>query len=276
VKERKQCAGDVNMVLRRCKLPRNWRQVSSAGAAPEHVSAGDLRCGDSVDCYGRRLLLLDCDAPTREAYRGMGVEQSPLDLVRPQDRDRGGGGGGGGDRGGDRGASGPGMGVGVGVGGIGDIGGGLKASRKWSKAGPSSASNGNSNSNGGGGGLLRCRAEMVSADRVNSSRRFVVTYHLEDDTLGVAEEAARNSGIAGGAFLKRGPYLNALPEDCDVPRPFKPADIYLGNVVSVGGSAFGLLEMDEASVCLCEGRPLDFPLFDCQGVAGGLLYKVYR
>lgn len=35
-------------------------------------------------------------------------------------------------------------------------------------------------------------------------RRFVVSYHLVDDTVAIFEPPVRNSGIVGGKFLERG------------------------------------------------------------------------
>lgn len=252
MKSRKMCLDDVNVLLRKGKLPKNWRDIPR-GATPEFYQPEDLQCGSTVDCYGRHLMLLDCDEPTRDLYRAMGIEQYPIDLVRPQEvRHQ---------------HTVPKLGDGfLTIGGeeatLTTVHGQPKTIKNWKKV--------YRNQNC----LIRCRANMVSEDKINTSRNFTITFYLEDDTLSVFEDVMRNSGMTGGSFLKRGRYQNALPEDSDYPRPFLATDIYLGNVISVNGVDFRIKEMDEMSVDFCEASPEEFPMFDALNVVGGLVYKV--
>lgn len=252
MKSRKLCLDDVNVLLRKGKLPKNWRDVPR-GAAPDFYQPEDLICGSTVDCYGRILLLLDCDEPTRDMYRVMGIDQHPIDLVRPEEVEHK--------------HIVPRLGDGfLTIGGeeatLTTVYGQPKTIKNWKKV--------YRNQNC----LIRCRANMVSDDKINTSRNFTVTFYLEDDTLSVFEDVMRNSGMSGGSFLKRGSYKNALPEDCDYPRPFLATDIYLGNVISVNGCEFRIKEMDEMSVDFCESFPEEFPMFDASNIVGGLVYKV--
>jgi hypothetical protein len=252
MKTRKLCLDDVNILLRKGKLPKNWRDVPR-GATPEYYLPEDLLCGGTVDCYGRRLMLLDCDEPTRDAYRAMGIEQQPIDLIRPEEMQTI--------------HTIPRLGDGfLTIGGdeatLTTVYGQPKTIKNWKKVYRNQAC------------LIRCRSDMVSEDKINTSRNFTITFYLEDDTLSVFEDVMRNSGMTGGSFLKRGNYLNSLPEDCDMPRPFQATDIYLGNVISVNGCEFSIKEMDEMSVDFCESFPEEFPLFDAHNVVGGLVYKV--
>lgn len=73
-----------------------------------------------------------------------------------------------------------------------------------------------------------CKASLLSANEIDSSREFMITLFLEDDTIAVFEEVKRNSGIWGGNFLKRGRYMNDLPGEDNLPRYIVPGDIYLG------------------------------------------------
>lgn len=252
MKSRKLCLDDVNVLLRKGKLPKNWRDVPR-GATPEYYLPEDLMCGSTVDCYGRLLMLLDCDEPTRDAYRSMGIEQQPIDLLRPQEVQAA--------------HRVPRLGDGfLTIGGeeatLTTVYGQPKTIKNWKKVYRNQSC------------LIRCRAFMVSDDKINTSRNFTITFYLEDDTLSVFEDVMRNSGMTGGSFLKRGRYINALPEDSDSPRPFAATDIYLGNVISVNGCDFTIKEMDEMSVDFCESFPEEFPLFDVHNVVGGLVYRV--
>jgi hypothetical protein len=91
--------------------------------------------------------------------------------------------------------------------------------------------------------LIRCKGVLMSNNAVDSSREFMITFFLEDDTIQVYEEVKRNSGIWGGNFLKRGRYTNDLPNNADEPRYFIPADIYLGVFCFVNGFIWLILNL---------------------------------
>ncbi|KAH6559938.1 hypothetical protein BASA50_009028 [Batrachochytrium salamandrivorans] len=50
---------------------------------------------------------------------------------------------------------------------------------------------------------LRFLAVLKSTKQVDRDRKFVISYHLSDDTISVFEPRARNSGILGGKFLEQ-------------------------------------------------------------------------
>lgn len=252
LKSKKTCLDDVNVLLRRGKIPKNWRDIPR-GVPLEFYSPGDMLCGSVIDCYGRYFMLLDCDEPTREAFVNMGIEQRPIEVIRPRDvpvqHDI------------------PKLGDGfLPIGGeeatLTTVFGQTKEIKNWKKV--------FRNQNR----IIRSRAKMISEDGINKSRQFTITFYLEDDTIGVFEDVRRNSGMVGGNFLKRGKYVNELPPDSDTPRHFAPTDIYLGNVIGVNGLEFRLTEMDEMSVDFCESCPEEFPFFDAFSIVGGLLRKV--
>jgi hypothetical protein len=124
--------------------------------------------------------------------------------------------------------------------------------------------------------LLRCKTVMLSPNPIDSTREFMITFFLEDDTIAVFEEAKRNSGIWGGNFLKRGRYTNALPNESSVPRYFRPTDIYLGNVISFNGNEFQIVEMDNMSLDFCEHFPDEFPMMDTFKIIGTLMQQIVR
>jgi hypothetical protein len=102
----------------------------------------------------------------------------------------------------------------------------------------------------------------------------MITFRLEDDSIQIYEDIVRNSGLAGGNFLKRGRYLNSLPEDSDVPRYFKQSDFYLGNVFCINGNEMQITEMDNMSLRFCESYPDEFPMFDSYQIVDHVIDKV--
>ena len=255
LKSKKTCLDDVNVLLRRGKVPKNWREMAR-GVKMEYYTAEDLICGALVDCFGRYFMVLDCDEPTRDIYARMGIEQNPIERVIPRD-----------------------IPIEHEIPKLGDgflpIGGhhatlatvygqNIKEGKNWKKV--------SRNQNR----FIRCRAKMITEDGINKTRNFTITFFLEDDTLSVYEDVKRNSGLVGGNFLKRGVYVNGLPPDSDVPRNFVATDIYLGNVVQANGLEFRIIEMDELSVDFCESCPDEFPFFDAFQIASGILHKVVQ
>lgn len=87
--------------------------------------------------------------------------------------------------------------------------------------------------------LLRYVAALQSPLPQDADRRFIVSFHLVDDTIAVFEQRLRNSGMLGGKFLERkrfkgtdGAYLSAH-------------DLVVGQTVRLGGHVFVLLDADE-------------------------------
>lgn len=123
------------------------------------------------------------------------------------------------------------------------------------------------------GRQVRCRAQLITDSPIDSTREFMITYFLEDDTIQIYEDSKRNSGITGGNFLKRGKYTNTSPLD-GVPRPFVPTDIFLGNEISLIGVKMRIIEMDNMTLRFCENYPDEFPMMDTFKIVNGLVSKV--
>jgi EF-hand domain-containing protein 1 len=49
---------------------------------------------------------------------------------------------------------------------------------------------------------LRYEAILETSRREDHGRKFIISYRLSDDTIGIFEPPMRNSGIIGGKFLE--------------------------------------------------------------------------
>ncbi len=67
--------------------------------------------------------------------------------------------------------------------------------------------------------------------------------------------------------------MNELPPNENAPRPFKPQDLFLGNVICLNGTMFQIIEIDNISLNFCESYPEEFPLSDTQRILTQLLQK---
>lgn len=87
---------------------------------------------------------------------------------------------------------------------------------------------------------LRFVATMDSALPTDTSRQFIITYYLVDDTVAVFEQRQRNSGIMGGKFLER-----RKQKTIDGTRNLDAHDFVVGERVMLGGHKFVLVDADE-------------------------------
>lgn len=92
-------------------------------------------------------------------------------------------------------------------------------------------------------------------------RKFVLTYHLYDDTISVYEPPLRNSGIIGGKFLERG--VVRKPGSW---QNYKAPEFYVGAVVELNNRLFELTEADNFTYKVMEENPADFPFSDFRRV----------
>ena len=253
LKSKRASVDDATLILKKSRLPKNWRAVQANGVAPEYYTVNDLICGNTVDCYGRVMLLISCDASTRNTFREIGIEQQEVVLPTPEEQrikhpipQRGD--------------------LFLPIGGEEDtlntVYGMPKATKNFKKIEEFS------------GKVIRAKLKMLTNHFVDRSRVFLVSFFLEDDTMQIFEEQQYNGGVVGGQFLKRGKYYNNLPNDSESPRYFAATDIYLGNVISCNGVEFQIYEMDGLSMIICESYPELFPMFDAFKIAARIVYKV--
>merc|ERR1719222_96707 len=71
------------------------------------------------------------------------------------------------------------------------------------------------------GKILRFKAKFNNPKPEDQDRVFVISFHLQDDTLSIHEPPQRNLGIVTGKFLEKGVHMNQLtgtlfrPEDLE-------------------------------------------------------------
>lgn len=100
------------------------------------------------------------------------------------------------------------------------------------------------------GKVLRFTAKFANPKLEDELRRFVVNFHLFDDTLSIHEPPQRNLGVVTGKFLEKGVHLNQATG-----RLFEPRDLIPGNIVMIFNHEYEILDMDEYTAKYLAGDP---------------------
>lgn len=109
---------------------------------------------------------------------------------------------------------------------------------------------------GKSGMILSFNAQLVSDKEDDKDRRFVFQFFLEDDTIAIREPPVRNSGIMGGKFLRRQRMKH------DNGSYYAANDMYIGNLLDILGHHFLLLDSDEYTYRLMDTDDRAFPFND--------------
>ncbi|XP_077920036.1 EF-hand domain-containing family member C2 isoform X4 [Halichoerus grypus] len=109
---------------------------------------------------------------------------------------------------------------------------------------------------------LRFFAKLFTQKRADVDRMFVISYFLSDDTISVFEPIERNSGITGGKFLKRIRVKKPGQEvfKSELSEYVKAEELYIGAKVNVNGYLFLLLNADEYTLNYMEMNSDKFPM----------------
>ncbi|GAB5584545.1 EF-hand domain-containing family member C2 [Prionailurus iriomotensis] len=118
------------------------------------------------------------------------------------------------------------------------------------------------NSYGNISNILRFFAKLITHKRVERDRMFVISYFLSDDTISVFEPIERNSGFTGGMFLKRIRVKKPGQEvfKSELSEYIQAEDLYVGARVNVNGYLFHLLNADEYTLRYMEENSDQFPM----------------
>ncbi|KAJ8030955.1 EF-hand domain-containing family member C2 [Holothuria leucospilota] len=110
--------------------------------------------------------------------------------------------------------------------------------------------------------VLRFKARLDTTKPIDQDRRFIISYFLSDDTIAVFEPPVRNSGIGGGKFLER-----ERIKKPDQPRfgtelseYFTAQDLYVGSRVNFHGHFFILIDADEYAFRYMEKHANEFDM----------------
>lgn len=205
----------------------------------------DLKCGDFISVYGRKLFIYDADPFTKEFYRRwLDTEQVPVALEEP-----------------------PSYAIEfpipphVGVGTEEDTLGSCFA--LWPKPPKQDLMKLMTKS----AMILRYEAEIASPTYPeDADRRFIIAYSLGDDQITVYEMKRRNSGFMEGKFAEKSKKKNP-----DTGEWYTFNDLFVGNVMTVCSVGFRLLRPDEYTMAYMEANPSEYPMSDINSVRAKLL-----
>lgn len=106
--------------------------------------------------------------------------------------------------------------------------------------------------------VLRYEAVLNTTNNDDKGRKFIISYRLSDDTVGIYEPPMRNSGIIGGKFL----------ENCRIAKPgstsdhplyYGPQDFLIGSTVNVFKHRFRITGADLFVLKFAEEHKEQFP-----------------
>jgi len=98
--------------------------------------------------------------------------------------------------------------------------------------------------------ILRFNARLLSENREDNNRDFIISFYCGDDTLQVYLRTERNSGVIQGKYLERGRHKNSKTSE-----HYKESDMLIGASIHLNGSSFQLLSADEFTTNYCKNRP---------------------
>ncbi|XP_010612376.1 EF-hand domain-containing family member C2 [Fukomys damarensis] len=111
------------------------------------------------------------------------------------------------------------------------------------------------------GNVLRYFARLITLKCTDADRIFVISYFINDGTLSVFEPIERNSGYTGGLFLKRSRVKKFGQEvfKSELSEYIKMEELYVGAKVNVNGNIFVLLSADDFTLNYMEKNVDKFP-----------------
>ncbi|KAL9185270.1 hypothetical protein ACHAXT_003047 [Thalassiosira profunda] len=216
-------------LLKRAKLPKNGR----VGSESDCYTWRDLAIGQTLDVFGRKMLIARSDAFTRQYYASNGIalkEDMPLRVAEKKVEVKR---------------------VIPPYNGFGSEEDSLRSCT--GSLNPPPPKKDLQKMRDKSGVILRYNAQLVSDKADDADRRFVLQFYMEDDTIAIREPPVQNSGVMGGNFLRR---QTMKHEDGSY---YGAKDMYAGNVVDIVGHQFLLLNADEYTYRLMECDDRTFP-----------------
>ena len=102
--------------------------------------------------------------------------------------------------------------------------------------------------------ILRFESRLISENKEDNGRKFIVSFFCGDDSVQVYEQADRNSGIWAGKFIERRQHKNPMNNQY-----YSSTDFKLGEMVTITNYRFQLLRADEFTLRYMKENPNVFP-----------------
>ncbi|XP_067013861.2 EF-hand domain-containing family member C2 [Anabrus simplex] len=215
----------------------------------EYYSETDLAIGASINCYGRQIILTDCDAFTKDYYRlRCGIEdftpaehpkakeEMPCPMVERELPP---------------------------YNGYGTFDDSAAHCLKMIPVAPQRdfVKFLKKDKDGFNSNILRFRASLISKNPDDNKRFFIISFFLCDDTISVNEEVMPNIGFQGGMFFSRNKIYKPgqelfVPKEPDI---YTQDDFYVGNVLVLNDFLFMLMDADEYAYRYMEVNCHEFP-----------------
>jgi len=116
--------------------------------------------------------------------------------------------------------------------------------------------------------ILRYETVPMNGLPEDAARSFVIWYYLMDDSIMVIENKVRNSGVWEGKFRERDNFGDrVMNTDVYPPRPFTPADFFVGQHVTISALPMRITRADEYTLKYMEQNPHVWPMAGASNVA---------
>ncbi|KRX10772.1 hypothetical protein PPERSA_00942 [Pseudocohnilembus persalinus] len=109
--------------------------------------------------------------------------------------------------------------------------------------------------------ILRFEARLLSENKEDNQRQFIISFFCGDDSIMVYEIADKNSGIWKGKFLEKMKHLNPITG-----KPYTEKDFQIGETIKLNVYNFQLIRADEYTHKYMKSKPHIFKEADISQV----------
>lgn len=117
--------------------------------------------------------------------------------------------------------------------------------------------------------VLSFVSKMISKNREDALREFIVAYNLSDKMFSVMEREVPNSGFPAGKFLNRTKCVNP-----NTGCPYEPEELFIGTEITLCGWVFKLVEATEGTLKAMEAHSDVFSRSDLFTILNSIISKL--